>query len=121
MVHKAGHRLSRKEIFRKSEVQEIHLLFQRKLCKHIWNQSEVQRERSNCGGRLILNFNILPALTTRAQCEKQRQIERDRRDLQDYAVRYFKDPEETELSTCAEFADDFVSEYPRFKAFPFFL
>ena len=49
------------------------------------------------------------------QCDKQRQIERDRRDLQDYAVRYFKDPEETELSTCAEFADDFVSEYPRFK------
>jgi hypothetical protein len=50
-----------------------------------------------------------------AQCDKQRQIERDRRDLQDYAVRYFKDPEETELSTCAEFADDFLSEYPRFK------
>jgi hypothetical protein len=49
------------------------------------------------------------------QCDKQRQIERDRRDLQDYAVRYFKDPEETELSTCAEFADDFLSEYPRFK------
>ncbi len=51
------------------------------------------------------------------QCDKQRQIERDRRDLQDYAVRYFKDPEDTELSTCAEFADDFVSEYPRFKVF----
>ena len=32
------------------------------------------------------------------------QIERDRRDLQDYAVKYFNDPEETELSTCAEFA-----------------
>mmetsp|Transcript_40126 Transcript_40126/g.107560 ORF Transcript_40126/g.107560 Transcript_40126/m.107560 type:complete len:148 (-) Transcript_40126:234-677(-) len=57
-------------------------------------------------------------------CEKQRQIERDRRDLQDYAVRYFKDPEETELSSCNEFADDFVSEYPRFKvkcSFPQFI
>ena len=32
------------------------------------------------------------------------QIERDRRDLQDYAVKYFNDPEETALSTCAEFA-----------------
>lgn len=32
------------------------------------------------------------------------QIERDRRDLQAYAVSYFNDPEETELSTCAEFA-----------------
>ena len=45
------------------------------------------------------------------QCKKQKQIERDRRDLQDYAVKYFHDPEETELSNCKEFADDFVSEY----------
>jgi len=35
-----------------------------------------------------------------AQCKEQRQIERDRRDLQAYAVGYFHDPEETELSTC---------------------
>eukprot|EP00802_Teleaulax_amphioxeia_P030647 Tamp_33350.p1 GENE.Tamp_33350~~Tamp_33350.p1 ORF type:complete len:194 (+),score=68.00 Tamp_33350:56-583(+) len=46
-------------------------------------------------------------------CASQKQIERDRRDLQDYAVKYFNDPEETELSTCAEFAEDFVSEYSR--------
>mmetsp|Transcript_10893 Transcript_10893/g.26674 ORF Transcript_10893/g.26674 Transcript_10893/m.26674 type:complete len:190 (-) Transcript_10893:195-764(-) len=48
-------------------------------------------------------------------CKTQRQVERDRRDLQVYAVQYFKDPEETELSTCAEFAEDFLSEYPKFK------
>lgn len=35
----------------------------------------------------------------------QRNVERDRRDLQAYAVGYFKDPEETELSTCVPHSD----------------
>mmetsp|Transcript_6327 Transcript_6327/g.15281 ORF Transcript_6327/g.15281 Transcript_6327/m.15281 type:complete len:188 (-) Transcript_6327:162-725(-) len=48
-------------------------------------------------------------------CKAQKQLERDRRDLQGFAVHYFNDPEETEMATCDEFADDFVSEYPKFK------
>mmetsp|Transcript_14238 Transcript_14238/g.28128 ORF Transcript_14238/g.28128 Transcript_14238/m.28128 type:complete len:210 (-) Transcript_14238:117-746(-) len=48
-------------------------------------------------------------------CKAQKQVERDRRDLQSYAVHYFSDPEETAMATCEEFADDFVSEYTRFK------
>mmetsp|Transcript_29177 Transcript_29177/g.59792 ORF Transcript_29177/g.59792 Transcript_29177/m.59792 type:complete len:191 (-) Transcript_29177:22-594(-) len=50
-------------------------------------------------------------LNIQSTCNQQKKIERDRRDLQDYAVKYFNDPEETEMSTCKEFADDFVSEY----------
>ena len=50
----------------------------------------------------------LAGLQILSPCQKRSQfsakIERDRRDLQDYAVKYFNDPEETELSTCAEFA-----------------
>jgi len=53
------------------------------------------------------------ALNIMSLCAKQKQIERDRRDLQDYAVKYFHDPEETELTTCSEFADDFMSEYDK--------
>mmetsp|Transcript_7776 Transcript_7776/g.12371 ORF Transcript_7776/g.12371 Transcript_7776/m.12371 type:complete len:179 (+) Transcript_7776:168-704(+) len=50
-------------------------------------------------------------LNIQSTCKKQKQVERDRRDLQDYAVKYFNDPEETELSDCKEFAEDFLSEY----------
>jgi hypothetical protein len=56
------------------------------------------------------------AVTKRCtQCKEQVQVERDRRDLQDYAIKYFNDPEETAVATCEEFADDFVSEYTSFK------
>ncbi|KAJ1470911.1 hypothetical protein T484DRAFT_1917066 [Baffinella frigidus] len=51
-------------------------------------------------------------LNLMSMCKKQIQVERDRRDLQ---VKCFADEEETSLTACKEFAEDFVGEYGSFK------
>mmetsp|Transcript_10716 Transcript_10716/g.25574 ORF Transcript_10716/g.25574 Transcript_10716/m.25574 type:complete len:192 (-) Transcript_10716:45-620(-) len=75
-------------------------------CKKFFDYMDKQHP-----GFMDSNENKLNVMST---CESQRKIERDRRDLQDYAVKYFNDAEEAELSTCKEFAEDFLSEYSTF-------